>query len=165
MLEAAGGPTHLPLAELRTAMTATTAVFDIEAAGVDRDGGAGIVMAPGALAGVAVAVADRNKAPTVTGTLADRTLAAGSDAVTVDLVSTFTDPDSDTLTYSVVSSDPDRLAVTLSGTQITLTPGSPGWSVVKGARDRPRRPERTGGVHRHCDCRQHRLRHGQRRSH
>ena len=84
-------------------MTATTAVLDIEAVGVDNDSGAGIVMAPGAIAGVTVAVADRNGAPTVASTLADRTLAAGSDAVTIDLASTFTDPDSDTLTYSVVS--------------------------------------------------------------
>ena len=111
-------------------MTATTAVLDIEAVGVDNDSGAGIVMAPGAIAGVAVAVADRNGAPTVTTTLTDRTLAAGSDAVTIDLASIFTDPDSATLTYSVVSSAPDRLGVTLSGTEVTLTPGSPGWSAV-----------------------------------
>ena len=129
MLEAAGGPTHVTLAQLRTAMTATTAVFDIEADGVDNDSGAGLVMAPGALFGVAVA--DRNGAPTVATTLADRTPAAGSGAVTVDLASTFTDPDSDTLTYSVVSSDPNRLGVTLTGTEVTLTPGSPGWSVVR----------------------------------
>ena len=130
MLAAAGGPVHVTPAELRTAMTETTAVLDIEALGVDNDSGAGIVMAPGAIAGVAVAVADRNGAPTVTTTLADRTLAAGSDAVTIDLASIFTDPDSATLTYSVVSSDPDRLGVTLSGTEVTLTPGSPGWSAV-----------------------------------
>ena len=130
MLEAAGGPAHLDLEALRSAMTATTAVLDIEAPLVDRDSGAGIVMAPGALAGVAVVIAERNGAPTVTTTLADRTLAAGSAAVTVDLASIFADPDSDTLSYSVVSSDPDRLAVTLSGTVVTLTPGAPGRSVV-----------------------------------
>ena len=130
MLAAAGGPAHVTPAELRTAMTVTTAVLDIEASGFDNDSGAGIVMAPGAIAGVAVAVADRNGAPTVTSTLADRTMAAGSDAVTIDLASIFTDPDSATLTYSVVSSDPDRLGVTLSGTEVTLTPGSPGWSAV-----------------------------------
>ncbi len=113
MLEAVGGPAHLDLADLRTAMTTPTAVLDIEGLGVDRDSGAGIVMAPGALAGVVVAIADRNRAPTVTTTLADRTLAAGSDAVTVDLASIFADPDSDTLSYSEVSGDPDRLAVTL----------------------------------------------------
>ena len=128
MLEAAGGPGHVTLAELRAAMAESA--LDIEEDGVDRDSGAGIVMAPGALDGVAVAIADRNGAPTVTNTLAERTLAAGSDAATVDLASIFADPDSDTLSYSAWSSDPDRLAVTLSGTVVTLTPGSPGRSVV-----------------------------------
>ena len=131
MVEAAGGPKEVTLAELRTAMTATTAVVDIEADGTDRDSGAGIVMAPGAVDGLAVAAASRNRAPTVTTTLVDRTLAPGSDAVTVDLASSFTDTATDTLTYTVVSSDPDRLTATLSGTQLTLTPGSPGRSAVR----------------------------------
>ena len=130
MLAAAGGPAHITPADLRTAMTATTAVLDIEKAGFDNNSGAGIVMAPGAIAGVAVAVADRNGAPTAASALTDRTLVAGSGAVTIDLASTFTDPDSDALTYSVVSSDPERLGVTLSGTEVTLTPGSPGWNTV-----------------------------------
>ena len=128
MLEAASGPGHVTLAELREAMAG--AALDIEATGVDRDSGAGIVMAPGAVTAVAIAQANRNGAPTVTNTLAERTLAAGSDAATVDLASIFADPDSDTLSYSAWSSDPDRLAVTLSGTVVTLTPGSPGRSVV-----------------------------------
>ena len=130
MLAAAGGPAHVTPAELRTAMTATAAVLDIEAPGFDNNSGAGIVMAPGAIAGVAVAVADRNGAPTAASALTDRTLVAGSGAVTIDLASTFTDPDSDALTYSVVSSDPERLGVTLSGTEVTLTPGSPGRNTV-----------------------------------
>ena len=129
MLDAAGGPVHVTLAELRAAMAG--AALDIEATGVDRDSGAGIVMAPGAVTAVAIAQADRNGAPTVTGILANRTLTAGSDAVTIDLTSTFTDPDSDTLTYTAVSSDPDRLEVTLTGSQVTLTPGSPGPAVVR----------------------------------
>ena len=131
MLAAAGGPAHVTPAELRTAITATAAVLDIEAPGFDNNSGAGIVMAPGAIAGVAVAVADRNGAPTAASALTDRTLVAGSGAVTIDLASTFTDPDSDALTYSVVSSDPERLGVTLSGTEVTLTPaGSPGRNTV-----------------------------------
>ena len=72
MLEAAGGPGNLTPAALRTAMTG--AALDIEATGVDQDSGAGIVMAPGAVDAVDVAVADRNKAPTVDGTLPTRTL-------------------------------------------------------------------------------------------
>ena len=128
MLEAAGGPGHVTLAELRAAMAG--AALDIEATGVDRDSGAGIVMAPGAVAAVAIAPTDRNGAPTVTDALAARTLTAGSDAVAIDLAGTFTDPDSDTLTYTAVSSDPDRLTGTLNGSEVTLTPGSPGWVVV-----------------------------------
>ena len=93
-------------------------------------------MAPGAVTAVAIAQANRNGAPTVTDALADRTLPAGSDAVTIDLASTFTDPDSDTLTYTAASSDPDRLAVTLTGSEVTLTPGAPGRSRGQRARAR-----------------------------
>ena len=63
MLEAAGGPGNVTLAALRTAMTG--AALDIEATGVDRDSGAGIVTATGAVDAVDVAVADRNGVPTV----------------------------------------------------------------------------------------------------
>ena len=83
MLEAAGGPGHVTLAELRAAMAG--AALDIEATGVDRDSGAGIVMAPSAVTAVAIAPTDRNGAPTVTDALAARTLTAGSDAVAIDL--------------------------------------------------------------------------------
>ena len=128
MLEAAGGPDQVTLAQLRTAMTG--AALDIEAAGVDRDSGAGIVMAPGAVDAVDVALADRNGAPTVTSSQSNRTFAAGAAAVTIDLANVFEDPDNDTLTYTAVSSDPDRLAITRSGSVVTLTPGSPGRAVV-----------------------------------
>ena len=129
MLEAAGGPDQVTLAQLRMAMTG--AALDIEATGVDRDSGAGIVMAPAAVDAVDVAVADRNAAPTVTSSQSDRTFAAGAAAVTIDLATVFGDPDAaDTLVYEAVSSDPDRLAVTRSGAMATLTPGSPGRAVV-----------------------------------
>ena len=75
MLEAAGGPNEVTLAQLRTGMTSGTAVLDIEATGVDRDSGAGIVMAPGAVDAVDVAAADRNRAPTVENAVSDRTFA------------------------------------------------------------------------------------------
>ena len=91
-------PANVTQAALRTAMTSGTAVLDIEATGVDRDSGAGIVMAPGAVDAVAVAVADRNLAPTVTSTLTDRTFASGADAVMIDLDDIFDDPNDDTLT-------------------------------------------------------------------
>ena len=129
MLEAAGGPANVTPAALRTAMTG--AALDIEATGVDRDSGAGIVMAPGAVDAVDVAVADRNGAPTVSGTISDRTFAPGDAALTIDLTSVFSDPDNDTLTYTVWSSDNARLSVSaVTGTSFTLTPVSPGRMVV-----------------------------------
>ena len=130
MLEAAGGPDLVTLAQLRTGMTSGTAVLDIETTGVDRDSGAGIVIAPGAVDAVDVVVADRNGAPTVESAQSNRTFAPGDDAVDIDLANVFDDPDDDTLTYEAVSSDPDRLAITRSGSVVTLTPGSPGRAVV-----------------------------------
>ena len=127
MLEAAGGPAKVTPAELRTAMTSGTAVLDIEETGVDRDSGAGIVMAPGAVNAVAVAVADRNRAPTVTmpSALTDRTFESGTDPVTIDLNNVFDDPnDDDTLTYTMQLRPADP-AVTLDGSQLTLAPAGP----------------------------------------
>ena len=131
MLEAAGGPNEVTLAQLRTGMTSGTAVLDIETTGVDRDSGAGIVMALGAVDAVDVAVADRNGAPTVESAQSNRTFAPGDDAVDIDLANVFDDPDDDPLTYEAVSSDPDRLTVTRSNAQVTITPGSPGRAVVR----------------------------------
>ena len=128
MLEAAGGPDNVTLTALRAAMTGAS--LDIEATGVDRDSGAGLVMAPGAVDAVDVAVVDRNGVPTVSGTLDNRTMLRGADAVTVNVASEFSDPDNDTLTYNALSSDPDRVAVTRTGSQLTLTPGLPGLAVV-----------------------------------
>ena len=129
MLEAAGGSANVTQDDLRTAMTGSA--LDIEATGVDRDSGAGIVMAPGAVDAVDVAVADRNRAPTVENSVADRTFAPGAAAVTIDLANVFGDPDDDTLTYMAWSSDNERLSVgALTGTSFTVTPLSPGRMVV-----------------------------------
>ena len=131
MLEAAGGPNQVTLAQLRTGMTTGAAVLDIEAAGVDRDSGAGIVMAPGAVDAVDVAATDRNRAPTVENAESDRTFASGADAVTIDLEDVFDDPDDDALTYEAISSYPARLSITRSNAQVTITPGSPGRVMVR----------------------------------
>ena len=129
MLEAAGGPDNVTLANLRTAMTGSA--LDIEATGVDQDSGAGIVMAPGAVDAVDVPGADRNGAPTVVdGMLPNRTLIGGAGAVTADVANSFSDPDNDMLTYTALSNDPDRVAVTRTGSQLRLTPGWPGPAMV-----------------------------------
>ena len=131
MLEAAGGPNEVTLAELRTGMTSGTAVLDIETTGPDRDSGAGIVMAPGAVDAVDVTKADRNGAPTVESAQSNRTFAPGATAENIDLEDVFDDPDDDTLTYEAISSDPDRLTITLSSAEVTITPGSPGRVMVR----------------------------------
>ena len=127
MLEAAGGPGNLTQSELITGMT--RASLDIEATGVDRDSGAGIVMAPGAVDAVDVAAADRNGAPTAMGTLPDRTFGPGDAAVTIDLSTKFTDPDSDPLTYEALSSD-DRVEVVVTDSDLTVTPRLPSAATV-----------------------------------
>ncbi len=129
LLEAAGGPAKVALAGLRTALTGSA--LDIEATGVDRDSGAGIVMAPGAVDALDVAEADRNGAPTVEGTLSVATLAPGGDAVTLSVASAFADPDSDTLTYTALSTDSDYVTAGMSGATLTLTPLAPGRIAVR----------------------------------
>ena len=127
MVEAAGGPAHVTQAALRAAMTRTESVVDIEEPGVDIDSGAGIVMAPGAVD--AVAVADRNLAPTATSMLDNRTFAPGADAVTIDLEDVFDDPNDDTLTYTM-QLRPDTPTVTLAGSMLTLAPAGPSPTVM-----------------------------------
>ena len=129
VLEGAEGPKSLTQAQLLTAMKG--AALDIEASGVDRDSGAGIVMAPGAVDAVDVAVADRNQAPTVESALDDRTFSLGSAAVTIDLSSVFSDPDNDTLAYSALSSNTARASLSPRNvSMLTLTPGAPGTAQV-----------------------------------
>ena len=128
MLEAAGGASNVTLANLRTGMTGAS--LDIEASGVDRDSGAGIVMAPGAVDAVDVATADRNGAPTVEGTLTVQTLAPGGSAATIDVSNAFADPDNDTLAYTALSSDSDYVTTGISGSTLTLTPLAPGRIAV-----------------------------------
>ena len=128
ILEGAGGPKHVTQ---KTLLMATTgSALDIEVEGFDRDAGAGIVMAPGAVRSAAVPRAERNRAPTTAGTLPNRTLAPGAVPVMIDMATKFTDPDNDTLTYATASSDTVRLAIARNGSMLTLTPGSPGRVLV-----------------------------------
>ena len=130
MLEAAGGPGNVTQSQLVMGMTGSA--LDIEATGVDHDSGAGIVMAPGAVDAVDVAEADRNGAPTATGTLDDRTFTPGDAPITVDLSTKFTDPDNNPLTYEALSTD-NRLEVSVSGSprsQLTVTPRRPTSATV-----------------------------------
>ena len=71
-----------------------------------------------------------NRAPTTVGTITDRTLAPDADAVTIDVASAFSDPDSDSLTYGAESDDSQRLTAEVTGSTLTLTPVSPGRMMV-----------------------------------
>ena len=128
MVEGAGGPKHVTHETLLRAMAGSA--LDIETEGFDRDAGAGIVMAQGAVGAAVVPRAERNRAPAAAGTLPDRTLAPDAAPVTIDMATKFTDPDNDTLTYTAASSDSVRLTITRNGTMATLTPGSPGRALV-----------------------------------
>ena len=125
MLEAAGGPRNVTRAELRAGMAASA--LDIEAPGTDRDSGVGILMAPAAVAAVAVVQGDRNGAPVAVG-LADRVVAPG-ESVSIDLATVFADPDGDPLTYTAVSHDP-VVAADLLGSHLTLTASRTGRADV-----------------------------------
>ena len=126
MLEAAGGPANVTLDELRTAMT--DAAIDIGDTGADRDSGAGIVMAPGAVE--AVAVADRNGVPEASGTLASQSLAPGGATATIGVASAFTDPDSHALTYTALSDNTAVVTTSVTGSRLTLTSWGPGEAKV-----------------------------------
>ena len=128
MLQAAGGPKHVTQQTLLRAISGSA--LDIEVEGFDRDSGAGIVMAPGAVGSAAVPAGERNGAPAAVGSLPDQTLAPDVAPVMIDMATKFTDPDNDTLTYTAAASDTVRLAVTRNGSTVTLTPGSPGRALV-----------------------------------
>ena len=119
LLQAAGGPARLSLAEVRAALTNNA--LDIEADGRDRDSGEGIVVATEAVDAVDVPVATRNQAPAAADVLVDRTLALGGDSLTIDLASAFTDSNNDALTYTVGSSNSDRVAASVTSASLTLT--------------------------------------------
>ncbi len=67
-----------------------------------------------------------NRAPTAVESIGDRTLTVGGNPATVNVSSYFSDPDDDTLTYSVNSPTPTIATVSISGSTMTMTPVSAG---------------------------------------
>ena len=100
VLEAAGGPGSLTLAELRAVLTDPTATLDIEDAGTDNVSGAGILMAPGAIAAAKSLNTSENTAPTSSATGLPITVDGRG---TVALDGTASDTENDTLTYAWTS--------------------------------------------------------------
>ena len=67
-----------------------------------------------------------NSAPTTVGTIPKQTLKPGGASVTIALGSYFSDPDSDTLTYTATSDDTAKVTVSVSGADLTITPVAAG---------------------------------------
>ncbi|WP_446830455.1 fibronectin type III domain-containing protein [Candidatus Foliamicus sp.] len=76
-----------------------------------------------------VTVLPSNQAPTVASAIADQSAVSGVSA-TVDISSTFSDPDNDTLTYTASSDDTAKATVAVSGSTLTLTGGAPGTAKI-----------------------------------
>ena len=77
---------------------------------------------------VSVTVAG-NKRPMAVGTLRSRTLLVGDSAMT-EVGGAFQDPEGDTITYGVSSSDTAVARVTLSGTRVTIIPVAEGRTFI-----------------------------------
>lgn len=126
VLEAAGGPAGVTLEMLRSALV--EASIDIEAEGVDRTAGAGIPMAPAAVA--ELRSADIHHAPNVATAIEDQTLVVLDDASLFDLSGRFRDRDGDALSYSALSSDPAIAMVSVAGSTLSLAPLARGSATV-----------------------------------
>lgn len=85
---------------------------------------------PGELtAGQTFRVTVPNRPPVAVGAIADREVEADS-VEAVDVVAYFEDPDGDVLTYGVISSDTSRVAVSASGSVVTLSGVAGGSATV-----------------------------------
>ena len=69
-----------------------------------------------------------NRRPT--GSLPDVTLTVGGGAKTINLLSYFSDPDGDTLTFSAGSSNTSYVTASVSGSTLTLTPVAEGSATI-----------------------------------
>ena len=78
---------------------------------------------------ISVTVQHPNRSPNVVDTIPNQTLNVGNNA-TVDISSVFSDPDGDTLTYTVSSSDSSIATASVSGTTVTITPVAPGTATI-----------------------------------
>ena len=100
-----------------------------------------------------VTVVPPNSAPTAVGTIPDQTVYTAGTArtTTVDVGSYFSDPDSDTLTYSATSSDTSIATVSVSSATVTITGVAGGTATITVTATDPRRV--IGYPDIHGDCR------------
>ena len=71
-----------------------------------------------------------NGPPTAAGTINTVTVNLGSGTTDVDVSNKFSDPNSDTLTYTAASSDTDVATVSVSGSTVSITPVAVGSATV-----------------------------------
>ena len=67
-----------------------------------------------------------NNAPVADGEIGDITLSKGGSSTTIGVAGYFSDPDEDTLTYSVNNPSPNIATVSISGSTVTIAPVSTG---------------------------------------
>ena len=79
---------------------------------------------------IAVTVSAANRAPSAVGTIPTQTLTTGGSATTVTVSSYFSDPDGDTLTYTVGSNNTAVATVSMSGSTLTITPVAAGSATI-----------------------------------
>ena len=72
----------------------------------------------------------RNRPPMTADTIPDQTLTVGDSSAPLDLPTYFHDPDSDTLTYTVVSSDPNVATSQRVGSQLTIWSWAVGTTTI-----------------------------------
>ena len=71
-----------------------------------------------------------NRAPTVVSTIPIQTLTAGGNATSLNMPLYFSDPDSDSLRYTAEADNTSVVTVSVSGTQIIITPKGSGSAIV-----------------------------------
>ena len=74
-------------------------------------------------------VMSANRAPTVSSTIADQSVEEGAQA-TIDAAAAFSDPDGDDLSYEAASDRPDVAAVSVSGSDVTVTGVAQGSATI-----------------------------------
>ena len=73
---------------------------------------------------------DNNRPPTAEGAIPAHTLTENGTVRRVNLAGYFSDPDGDPLTYQAGSTDPDAVAARISGSTLTIQPGTAGPTLL-----------------------------------
>ena len=124
-LQAAGGSRRVTMDELRMALA--SGALDIGPEGPDRNAGAGIAMAPAAVA--ALDSTEEHHAPTVATPIGAGTLLGLGDT-TIDLSAHFVDEDGDDLAYGALTGDAGTATARVEASTLTLTPVRRGSTTV-----------------------------------